>query len=113
MLRTLRFFLWLVTKGKIIGNKSPTLKNLQRKIANKNAAIPPTKLVTTFAKTERPPSPPHHPPLSTRVETPISTCSVTLSPAQVLVYISLASFKRDIFSCDSWWQRETASVGLI
>jgi len=33
-LHTLRLFLWLVLKGKIIGNKSPTMGNLQRKIAN-------------------------------------------------------------------------------
>jgi hypothetical protein len=30
----LRFYLWLVLKGKIIGNKSPTMENLKRKIAN-------------------------------------------------------------------------------
>jgi hypothetical protein len=54
---TLRFFLWLVLKRMIFGNKSPTMENLQRKIANENAAFPPIKLAATFVKMERPPPP--------------------------------------------------------
>jgi hypothetical protein len=50
---TLRVFLWLMLKGTIIGNKSPTMVNLQRKIANENVSNPPRKLAATFAKTER------------------------------------------------------------
>jgi hypothetical protein len=67
-----------VLKGKIIGNKSPTTENLKRKIANKNTKIPAIKLAVTFANM--------HPKVPTKKEILVSTCFVTLLPAQVLVY---------------------------
>jgi hypothetical protein len=87
---TFRFFLWFVLKGKIIGNKSSTMENLKRKIANKNTAIPPIKHAATLTKMQRPPPPP---PVPTKKEILVSTSFVTLSPAQVLVYICLVSCK--------------------